>query len=370
MMMHTRGLLVMTDRGAMVLTGKRALDASGCVSAADDLALGGYTAIMGPNGQAQAHAPDLPAAYGLLYRYHGHVYVAPGERRPPRVAIDDPAERDVTEAPYPAELGHGFARIGELFDAAHNADRKRPFAVRPVMAAVVDRGARPVERWAAWRGAETAVIWETRIGGFGATVIGIENQPLARVGLPSADGPARFAGGTLYPQASRKVARALNAASGRRPVVVLANLSGFDGSPESLGQWQLEYGAEIGRAVVNFAGPIVFVVLSRYHGGAYVVFSKALNPRLVSVAVAGSYASVIGGAPAAAVVFGREVRRRTAELGGGEAARSAALTEIAARFDGVHTVERAQAVGSIDAIIEARRLRPFIIDQLAADHAG
>ena len=29
--------------------------------------------------------------------------------------------------------------------------------------------------------------------------------------------------------------------------------------------WQLEYGAEIGRAVTNFRGPIVFVVITRYH---------------------------------------------------------------------------------------------------------
>ncbi len=58
---------------------------------------------------------------------------------------------------------------------------------------------------------------------------------------------------------------------------MLANLSGFDGSPESMRGLQLEYGAEIGRAVTNFVGPIVFVVVSRYHGGAFVVFSKALN---------------------------------------------------------------------------------------------
>ena len=55
--------------------------------------------------------------------------------------------------------------------------------------------------------------------------------------------------------------------------MVLANLSGFDGSPESLRKMQLEYGAEIGRAIVNFDGPIVFCVVSRYHGGAFVVFS-------------------------------------------------------------------------------------------------
>jgi acetyl-CoA carboxylase carboxyltransferase component len=64
--------------------------------------------------------------------------------------------------------------------------------------------------------------------------------------------------GHAVPESSKKVARAINAASGNRPLVVLANLSGFDGSPESMRRRQLEYGAEIGRAVVNFQGPIVF----------------------------------------------------------------------------------------------------------------
>ena len=95
-------------------------------------------------------------------------------------------------------------------------------------------------------------------------------------------------------------------------MVVLANLAGFDGSPESLREWQLEFGAEIARAVVNFDGPIVFCVLSRYHGGAFVVFSQKLNPNLETVALEGARASVIGGAPAAAVVFAGEVERAAA----------------------------------------------------------
>src|SRR5262249_22779011 len=121
-----------------------------------------------------------------------------------------------------------------------------------------------------------------------------------------------WSGGTLFPLSSKKVARALNAASGNRPAVVLANLSGFDGSPESMRKLQLEYGAEIARAVVNFEGPILFLVVSRYHRGAYVVFSRSLNPELRAAALAGTYASVIGGGPAAAVVFTREVRARAA----------------------------------------------------------
>ena len=73
---------------------------------------------------------------------------------------------------------------------------------------------------------------------------------------------------------------------------------------------QLEFGADIARAVVNFEGPILFLVVSRYHGGAYVVFSQELNSGLRAAALEGAHASVIGGAAAAQVVFGREVENR------------------------------------------------------------
>jgi acetyl-CoA carboxylase carboxyltransferase component len=186
------------------------------------------------------------------------------------------------------------------------------------------------------------------------------------------------------------VARAVNAASGNRPVVVLANLSGFDGSPESMRRLQLEYGAEIGRAVVNFKGPMVFCVISRYHGGAYVVFSRALNPRLEVAALEGTYASVIGGAPAAAVVFAGEVESRTRkderlqaldqailQAEGPEKGRlraekeelrkivySEKLGEIASEFDRVHSVHRALAVGALDHIIPPADLRLYLVRAL------
>src|SRR6202008_480830 len=144
------------------------------------------------------------------------------------------------------------------------------------------------------------------------SLIGIESRTVPRRGFPPTDGPDTYTAGTLFPLSSKKTARAISAASGNRPLVVLANLSGFDGSPESMRKLQLEYGAEIGRAIVNFDGPIVFCVISRYHGGAFVVFSKALNPTMTVLALEGSFASVLGGAPAAAVVFSGEVASRTA----------------------------------------------------------
>ena len=173
--------------------------------------------------------------------------------------------------------------------------------------------------------------------------------------------------------------------------MVLANLAGFDGSPESMRQWQLEYGAEIGRAIVNFRGPIVFCVISRYHGGAFVVFSQRLNEGFEAIAVEGAHASVIGGSAAAGVVFTRDVnaatrsdprvvsleeriedcsdaaetRRLRAELASTlETVRSEKMGELAAKFDSIHSIQRAVEVGSVNGIVAAGDLRPYLVEAI------
>ena len=386
MLMHTRGILVMTPDSAMVLTGKQAIDYSGGVSAEDNLGIGGYGRIMGPNGEAQYWAPSLTAACDLLFDHYDLTYRAPGERWPRRAATTDPVDRDVRSAPHEIE-GIDFTTVGDIFSDATNPDRKKPFDIRTLMGAVIDQDHAPLERWPEMAEAEMAVVYEARLGGTAVTMIGMESRPLPRHGVTPADGPPQWSAGTLFPLSSKKVARAINAASGCRPVVVLANLSGFDGSPESLRRLQLEYGAEIGRSIVNFDGPFVLCVVSRYHGGAFVVFSATLNDHMQVLAVEGSFASVIGGAPAAAVVFTREVDDRTrgdariaaldaavaaaapedANLAQAERAaahdevRTAKLGEVAAEFDAVHSVQRAQDVGSVHRIITASDLRPELI---------
>ncbi len=310
MLMHTRGILVMTPDSAMVLTGKQALDYSGGVSAEDNFGIGGFDRIMGPNGQAQYWAPHLVGACELLFAHYAHTYVAPGERHPRRAVTADPVDRDLGGQPHAAP-GTDFRTVADIFSPEANPERKKAFDVRTLMRAVIDQDHAPLERWGAMADADTAIVFDAHLGGYPVTLLGIESRPIPRHHFLPADGPDQWTAGTLFPLSSKKTARAINAASGNRPVVVLANLSGFDGSPESLRKRQLEYGAEIGRAVVNFEGPIVFCVVSRYHGGAFVVFSGALNDGMEVLAVEGSYASVIGGAPAAAVVFAGDVRART-----------------------------------------------------------
>jgi acetyl/propionyl-CoA carboxylase alpha subunit/acetyl-CoA carboxylase carboxyltransferase component len=387
MLMHTKGILIMTPDSAMVLTGKQALEYSGGVSAEDNFGIGGYDRVMGPNGQAQYWAPDLASAAGVLIDHYEFAYVAPGERHPRRAVTTDPVDRDVRAFPHQVE-GTDLSVVGDIFSDTANPDRKKAFDMRTLMRAVTDQDHPMLERWAETRDAETAIVTDVFLGGYPVTLIGIESRPLPRLGQVPADGPSTWSGGTLYPLSSRKVARGINAASGNRPVVVLANLSGFDGSPESLRNLQLEYGAEIGRAVVNFEGPIVFCVVSRYHGGAFVVFSACLNDNMEVAAVEGSFASVLGGGPAAAVVFAAEVNRRADQdprvatlrrrIDVADEAEAATLVaeldelraqvrqekqaEVAGEFDAIHSVARAKEVGSVHAIIPAGALRPYLVD--------
>jgi acetyl-CoA carboxylase carboxyltransferase component len=386
MLMHTRGILIMTPVSAMVLTGKQALDYSGGVSAEDNKGIGGYERIMGPNGQAQYFAKDLGEACGILLTYYNHSYRIPGERFPRKATTTDITDRDICEFPH----GGDFKIVGEVFSTETNPGRKKPFEIRKIMAACIDQDQAPLERWFGMQDAEVAVVWDAHIGGTPVCLLGLESRQLHRLGIVPSDGPDMWTSGTLFPQSSKKVARSINAASNNRPLVVLANLSGFDGSPESMRKLQLEYGAEIGRAVVNFKGPIIFCVVSRYHGGAFVVFSNKLNDNMEVAALEGTYASVIGGAPAAAVVFAREVKNRTemdsriltlegeiALAKGAEKVKfrsklgelyetvySEKLGEVADDFDTIHSVQRALKVGSVDKIIPPTQLRPYLIDAL------
>ncbi|MEE2959546.1 MAG: carboxyl transferase domain-containing protein [Myxococcota bacterium] len=381
MLLHCKGSLVMTKAGALLLTGKRALEYSGSVSAGSNFAIGGFDRVLGPNGEAHYRAKDLGDAYSILFRHYEITLWADGHEYSKESESDDSLDRLWLEDDY--EGDEEFQQVGEVFSEEHNPGRKRAFSIRTVMNSVLDRDWRSIERWKYHQGAENAVVLMAKLGGYPVCCIGVDARPLARRKDAPLDGPSVLSSGTLFPESSRKVARAISACSGQCPVVVLANLAGFDGSPESMRLRQLEYGAEIGRAVVNFQGPLIFCVVSRYHGGAYVVFSRFLNPQLHGIALQGSFASVIGGGAAAAVVFPREVHSRArarfhalVEEGHFTAAEMDAQftnilketeLEVATEFDRIHSIERAKEVGSIDEIVAPSKLRKVLVGAIERD---
>lgn len=351
MLLHCAGMLVMVEGTSMVLTGNRALAQAGGTTERSDHDLGG-TGVMTANGQAHHRAEDLIEALALVLDHHA--LCASGPDHPAvRAPTSDSAERDPCSDPVPCSDGSGSSTIGDVLHEAANPDRTLPFAIEPVMLSLIDRDAPALRRWEGMDGASGAHVWDTRIDGWAVCLVGIESRPR------KVDGRWEAAG-TLYPRTARKMTRALNHASGRRPAVVLANLAGFDGSRSSLLGGQLEHGAELARAVVNFRGPLVVVVIGRFHGGAYVVLNQRLNPWLRIVALEGTRVSVIGGSAAAEVVLRREVEDHMSRSPGGELSRAAAVKAVAERFDRVHDVERAAQVGSVEQVIRPHELRSTV----------
>src|SRR5690606_16994520 len=188
MLMHTKGILVMTPDSTMVLTGKQAIDFSGGVSAEDNIGIGGHERVMGPNGQAQYWAPDMVGAVDILFAHYDHSYVAPGEPGPRPTLTTDPVDRDVTGEPH-AVYGTTFTTVGEIFSDVTNPGRKKPFDIRSVMRAVIDHDLEPLERWADMAEAEGAVVLDAHLGGLPICMVGIESRPLPRTGQLPADGP-------------------------------------------------------------------------------------------------------------------------------------------------------------------------------------
>ncbi len=177
-------------------------------AAEDEVAIGGFEQIMGPNGQAQYYARNLTEAYRLLYDYYRFSYVVPGESGPRRFDTSDPPQRSVCESAVGPgyDFDFDFANVGEIFDDATNPGRKRPFPMRAVMAALIDQDGGYLERWHQMVAAETAIVWDAHLGGRPVTLVGIESHVISREGYRPFDGPESWTGGTLFPHSSKKLA--------------------------------------------------------------------------------------------------------------------------------------------------------------------
>ena len=156
-----------------------------------------------------------------------HVRRARRARPAPRRA--PPTRSTATSATYPHDVPDSDFTHGRR-DLLR---RDQPGPQEAVRHPHGDAGAWPTRttrRWSAGPGmadADTAVVLDAHLGGIPVCLLGIESRPVPRRGFPPTDGPDTYTAGTLFPRSSKKAARAINAASGNRPLVVLANLSGL-----------------------------------------------------------------------------------------------------------------------------------------------
>ena len=390
MLMHTKGILVMTPDSAMVLTGKQSLDYSGGVSAEDNFGIGGYDRIMGPNGQAQYWAPDLSGAVDVLLAHYAHTYRAPGERFPRPAPTTDPVDRDVRDAPH---AGGEFTRVGEIFDRATNPERKKPFDIRSVLRAVADADHPPLERWVDMLDAENVVVYDAHLGGHPVALLGIESRPLPRRG-PDADGRSDDVhGGHAVPpvveedRAGDQRREREPAAGGAGEPVRLRRLARVAASAAAgVRRGDRPGGGQLRRADRVLRGqPLsrrgvrrVLRHAERVDGGRRGRGLVRLGDRRRAgrggrVRRRGEQAD--GGRPARDGPARPGSRRPPRAGAEGEAARLAAelaairpgvrsdkLGEVAAEFDAAHSVERAHRMGSVHRIVPSADLRPYLVD--------
>ena len=389
MLMHTKGILVMTPESAMVLTGKQALDYSGGVSAEDNFGIGGYERIMGPNGQAQYWAPDLAGACEILLAYYERTYVAPGERFPRRAETADPVDRDVRAV---AARGAGLRPRHGRRDLLRGDQPGAQEAVRHPLGDARGRRRRPraagaLGGHARGRGRRRR---GTRTSAAGRSpMLGIESRPLPRFGPVPADGPGPVDAGhavpagleqdragdqrrlrppaarrARQPRRLRRLARVDAPAAARvrrrdrprgrqlrRPDRLLRHLALPRRRVRRLlapAQRQPRDDRARGRARVGDRRRAGRGGRVRPRGRRR---ARARTPRIAE----------LDERIAAAEGAERERLRGERERAWAEV-RSEKLGELAAEFDAIHSVERAVEVGSVDRIIAAAELRPYLID--------
>jgi acetyl-CoA carboxylase carboxyltransferase component len=343
---RSQGRLAMVESAALVLSGARSMAVAGLDMPADERDQGGWS-VLGPIGHAAHWLPTHADVWPLVRRWHA---LLPG---PPATRPAEDALLALQTRTRAVLHDAGLDGPGEV--------HRQPWSVEALLNALWDRP--PLAPWAGWQDAANVQVREGHVLGQPLTALSVAHR-LHR----QADGRL-VAPATLQPAGSRLIARALRSASGQRPILLLANLAGFDGARWANQQGQLEWGTEVAEAVAACRSPLLVWILTRCHGGAFVVFSRRLQPDLQLWALVGAQASVIGGSAAAGIVFGQRVEALTRQAGGGDEARRTALRQVAAEFDTTHSAARALQHGSLDRIVPAADFARALAGWLAAPRA-
>lgn len=396
----THSILIMTSKGTMSLTGHQALTSAFYKNLhSEDIptyaknlfpdglqSLAGYEQIHGPNGEATNYAQSLQEACDILVQHHYYTYskhfLLKTDHRPVfNSSKRDPIDRNMLEYTF---HDHQISIQDELSNIIKGGMANRA----AIIEALRDQNT-PLPLYL-WHGAK-GIQLEMKKGCMpqNASTIVCEiilgSRPIMLIFPPL---------GPLTPLDSEIIARAIKKASGHLPVVILGNLAGFNSDPLSMQNKQLTQGASIVRAIVHFQGALVIINLGYMIGGAYVVFSKQLNPCIRILAVEGAKVQVVGGNIAAKIVFHSRICQQAKQdprfkklnhdrykINESKDQVNALFRKIVAElenkeeveFNQIHDVQRAKKVGSIDAVIAPCNLRFEIIqaiEKILEEHKG
>ncbi len=308
---QSSGILIMTEKGSMTLTGHRALVCAlhrnlhslDIPNYSDKIfpnglqSLGGYENIYGPNSEAMLKAIDLQEACYYLMLHHYYSYT----QKRGKIAVT----RSLNLKKKKKFKSHqtGIEKIKKeiaLLQAGFNINREI------ILDYLQDADAPPPLRY--WNNSKdlenklsampqiaTAIVQEMSIG----------NQPMMVIFPPI---------GPLTPMDSFIIARAIYKANHRLPVLIIGTLTGFNSDPVAMKNLQLYFGSSIIKSIVHYVGPLIIINLGCLIGGCFVIFSKQLNPFIRILALEGSRIQVVGSQIATKVVFHSKILKKAEKI--------------------------------------------------------
>ncbi|MBF0492902.1 MAG: hypothetical protein HQM15_08990 [Deltaproteobacteria bacterium] len=417
----TGGVVIMTPRGSLALTGPQAFAAAANPTASvtqlpgivkrtfpggiQDMA--GYNGVHGPNGEAQLFAPNRLEAHKQLLLLHYYTAVERNGQIVSRRRSKDPVDRDVTQTPWMVN-GVEQGNIGDLMKKLGAPMPQEDFL--PFLRALIDQDAPPpLFLWKDYKGefhlqndALKIKNKEPMATKTVAAIAQIGGQPVMLVFQP----------GVLAPSDSAKIMRAIGKADGRLPLVHLYDNLVFMAIGLAMQERQLTNGGKYGTANVLFEGPQVMVNLGACTGGGKVVVDRQLaapedQEAFRVLALEGAREQVLDGRGVALVVYGREILKaaeRDARMKNwqglvtdairaqaeadervkkGEAKledvqRGLVLQPIleeyvnkeAAIYNAANGMERALAVASVNQVIQPSELRAKLIEEIRSAKAA
>lgn len=334
----TSGIVIMTQRGSMALTGDKALTSvlnSNLTS--EEITkksrqffpngtydMGGYRSIYGPNGNATAFVNSLVEACVLLLKHHAF--------------YDYEKITSIDNDKMTAENSTELAKLVNEIQSGHPIDQKY------LLSLFKDSNC-----------FEGIFLWKDKKNIYApqSDILHIHQNPSTVIKEMTLGGHPVILicpkVGALTNSDSEIIAKAINKASGHLPVVLMGSILGYYSDPGSMFEGQLNSGSSIVEAIVHFQGPLIFVNLGSMIGGICVTFSKKLNKNITVIALEGSKFEVVGGEIAEKIIFKSDTPDH----------------KMAAEFDKLHDAHRAMKVGAADYVVSPITLKETICNILS-----
>jgi propionyl-CoA carboxylase beta chain len=277
--------------------------------------LGGASTHASKSGVCHLTASDDKAAIAQLRQLLGYLPSNNAED-PPRVACDDPADRDVPE-----------------LDSMVPEESSKPYDVKNLIAAVVDAGEflEIHERYAA-----NIVVGFARIDGRSVGIVA--NQPMVLAGC-------------LDIHASIKAARFVRFCDAFNiPLVTLVDVPGFLPGTAQEYNGIITHGAKLLFAYAEATVPKLTVITRKAYGGAYDVMASKHIRADYNLAFPSAEIAVMGPDGAVNIIYRRDIQAAEDP----EAVRGAFVADYREKFANPY---KAAELGFVDEVIAPRTLR-------------